>query len=387
LYGRVYADSFAFRLAVERDADGSRMKLRLLLCVVISLYAGSRAWLTYSVHGFHSDYEIVHFAAQALRTGHDPYPLIGPGLSYNQRYRMIYPAPSIIAAIPFSWVSARTATAAFIGVTTFLLAFGVTRRSYYLLPLFLSEPFTNAATIGQWSILATAVLFLPMLAVFSATKPQALIPAVLGSRERTDSIRFAVIGGLVLILLSLILIPRWPAEWIEALRVSTPLMGSVLVSPFGWIPLLALLRWRRRESWLILSLALIPQTYGWYSALPLMTIPRTWNQSIALAFCANVGAFVAATILPSAHTEQALTLMVAGVVNLTIYLPAVVMVLMRPNESLEGVFQTDTRIRFRIFWRGLENALYFNRSDDSEIHSRASLPFLTRNVSQDFRGE
>jgi hypothetical protein len=135
----------------------------------------------------------------------------------------------------------------------------------------------------------------------------------------------------ILTILSLILLPSWPLDWLTALktriRVDVPItrLGGVVV-------LLALLRWRRPEARLIIALACVPQTIDWYETVPLLLIPNTFRESLVYSVILSLGFILPPYIIPKG-TEQAMDAQ-AGVLMIAIaYLPATLMVLRRPNEG------------------------------------------------------
>ena len=99
----------------------------------------------------------------------------------------------------------------------------------------------------------------------------------------------------------------------------------------GFLVLLVLFRWRRPESWLLLVLACLPQSWGWYGALPVFTIPASLFQSLFLACAATVGSWLGALIVPKPGTAEDLYAWVGSLIVFTIYLPAVILILRRPN--------------------------------------------------------
>jgi hypothetical protein len=52
--------------------------------------------------------------------------------------------------------------------------------------------------------------------------------------------------------------------------------------PFGWIPLLALVRWRDRDAWLVALMTCVPQNPFFYDQLPLWLVARTGRSMCAL---------------------------------------------------------------------------------------------------------
>jgi hypothetical protein len=174
---------------------------------------------------------------------------------------------------------------------------------------------------GQWSPLLTAAAVIPSLSWLLAAKPS--IGAALFSAFPS---RQAVIGGVALVVVSLVLFPAWPGRWMEALGAS--IQVPPVRSPGGFILLLALVRWRLPEARLLAALACVPQTIGLYDTLPLFLIPRTKWQGYALAGLSYVAAFSQAALVPRAP-GMPLETMLAGrwpIVFVCLYLPAMVMV-------------------------------------------------------------
>src|SRR5665213_3673427 len=132
---------------------------RSRLAVALLIALGGMAFAYHCFHAQkHSDFGAVWFGAKAMLQHRNPYELIGHGLEFDH-WPLLYPAPALVAAIPFAVFSERTATMIFVGLSTFALAMAVTRNSWHLLPLFITESYTSSARLGQWSILITAALF------------------------------------------------------------------------------------------------------------------------------------------------------------------------------------------------------------------------------------
>ena len=163
-------------------------------------------------------------------------------------------------------------------------------------------------------------------------------PAVPGLAARRPT-RALVLGGAVFLAATVAWRPEWPHDWlanVSRLRHHpTP-----LTMPFGVVLLLALARWRRPEARLIVVLACVPQLLFWSDQLPLLLVPRTLRQS--LWCCAISSASVAAAALATAHgstgslasgpISDALVRHAPVPVMLGMYLPALVLVLRRPND-------------------------------------------------------
>ena len=139
--------------------------------------------------------------------------------------------------------------------------------------MFASMAFSSSVQLSQWSILTTAMLFLPWLAILAAVKPQSALPVLMTSPSRT-SIIAALVGGALLFAASLFLLPGWPLEWWHIIRAGEQLRAPV-TRLGGVFILLALIRWRRPEAWLIVLTAVMPQSWAWYNVLVLLAIPAT----------------------------------------------------------------------------------------------------------------
>src|SRR6185436_14769561 len=134
-----------------------------------------------------------------------------------------------------------------------------------------------ALSVAQWSALLTAALLIPALAPLAILKPN-LGAALLVARPS----RWAIIGSALLLLLSLVILPTWPVDWLRNLvaqRHTIPL----LVLPLGPLLLLSMLRlhdWRGR---LLLVAALVPCRLLFYDQLALGLIASTKRERLLWA--------------------------------------------------------------------------------------------------------
>ena len=170
---------------------------RIAFAVVVGLVAASMHYFRPSGNGGLSDFSGIWYGSNMLLHGQNPYALIGPGRSVDLPSYVYYPAPALVTVIPFTILSVETAGAAFIFVSAALLAYGITSDGWYRLPVIASVPFMNAARLGQWSILFTAGLFLPLVAFVSAAKPQTSLPVLAGATSR-KAIPLALAGVFLL---------------------------------------------------------------------------------------------------------------------------------------------------------------------------------------------
>jgi hypothetical protein len=139
----------------------------------------------------------------------------------------------------------------------------------------------------------------------------------------------AVVGGLVFVGISLLVWPGWIPEWLASVA-KTP-HEPHLFRPGGVLMLLGLARWRRPEGRLLAALCLVPQTTALYETLPLALLCRNRPQAAAFA-----GLTMLAHLLfllgpqgpwPVGAEYQWWVLLAL------VYLPAIGLVLRRPNET------------------------------------------------------
>ena len=305
-------------------------RLAVALCVA-TLAACITFFWSQRHPGIHSDFALAWFGGRSLLQRVDPYPLVGPGQVYNWQWHLVYPATAFVAAIPFAHLSEQGASVTFVWISTVLLAYGMTRQSWHLLPLFVSYSFISSAWLAQWSIIFTASVFIPRLAFLSIAKPPTALPIV-GASPSSETSKFAVIGGVVLTILSLVLLPGWPREWLNLARADANY--HVPISALGGvIVLLVLLRWRRSEAWLVLFVSLMPATSGWYNALVILTIAATYREACVLSLVSSLGLIGGRYSLLLMDPTTDVNRFVGAVMIATIYLPAVVVLLRRPNEG------------------------------------------------------
>ena len=277
------------------------------------------------------DFDQIRFGAKALIDGADPYLLIGPGRAYNSDFPLLYPATALVVALPFTLMSAQAAAIVFMWLSVFALAYALTADGLYRLPLFLSSAFVIAARRVQWSPVFTAATLLPGLAWVYVCKPNIGI-ALLASSSTWRAIRTAVVGGGIILVLSLILFPAWPREWLEAVAKAQQTTAPI-TRRFGFLIALTLLRWRRPEARLLLAMACVPHTPYWYDVLPLLLIPSTFRESLILSFVVSCG-FLYELVWPiTATTIVGVYHGLANDMVLFAYLPALIMILRRPNIS------------------------------------------------------
>lgn len=275
------------------------------------------------------DFDQLWYAATALRHGLNPYQVIGPtGPWHAVPWPLYYPMPAIIIAWPFSFFPVVVARCVFTGLSSALLAYGVTATNYLGLLVFVSGAYLESARVGQWSILFAASCLLPWLAATFPAKPTlGLICAPLAFSRRWLVPVVAVWTGLLAV--SWLALPEWFASWRQAISAA-PHILPLIAAPGGELLLLAVLRWRRPEAIMLLMYAVVPHTRVPYEAVPVMLVAKTRVEWLVLCLGSTIAYGVQA--LNPWYVNDRFT-RIAGLVVACIYFPAIVIVLRRPSVS------------------------------------------------------
>ncbi len=271
-----------------------------------------------------SDFDAIWAAARALRAGHDPYAAIP---SPPWPWPLQYPLPAVLVALPFSFLPIDLARGAFVGVSTALLAYGLTGRAWW--PLWMLTGGQMVAAIGsvQWTPLFAAGVLLPLLRVLWAVKPTtgAVLFAAYPDRR-------VLYGGAALVALAFAVWPGWTESWLAAAGTAPHRPAVLRIG--GFMLLFALFRWRRPEARQVAATALVPLGPYLYEGLPLLLLARSRREMLMLTLCGTVGLLAGLTIQRQGGPgHNPIDWMI---VFLSCYLPALLLVLRRPNEAVKG---------------------------------------------------
>jgi hypothetical protein len=294
--------------------------------MVVGLLAGAAAFVAYRVPPpSNADLDQLVEGARALLRGQDPY-----DVSERTRYffPLFYPLPALLLLVPLIPLPVELARVVWAAAGGVVLTMAARRYGRGLPTALLSACFLNAVILGQWSPFMTASAVFPLMGICWAAKPS--IGAAIFAAFPT---RRGLLAAVLLFAVSLAIYPSWPWHWSQAL-FQGPHAIPVL-QPGGLLLLLALLRWRRPEGRLLAGLACVPQTIGLYDALPLFLIPRTRREGYGLAVMSYLAAFGQALLYPRLP-HMTLTQNLAErwpVVLVCLYLPALFLVLRRPNAD------------------------------------------------------
>lgn len=295
------------------------------------LIGAATAFLHWSMRGTAviPDLAPIWWSARALLQGGDPYASVGPnGTLYLYPYPQLYPLPAILLIAPLVAFPIDVATSLFAGLGAGVLAYAVARDGYRRLPIFLSAGFFWSVNLAQWSPLLVGAALIPVLGFVFVVKPTIGLALFLYKPTRV-----AVIGGAVLVLLSFLLRPTWPASWLPILAGHAVNMVAPVEVLGGPLLLLGLLKWKRPEARLLVALSLIPQTPLPYEGLLLFLVATSLVEAGLLAVLAWVGAELLLMQVHDAMPTREKRELAMRMMVFTGYLPALLMLLRRPNEG------------------------------------------------------
>jgi hypothetical protein len=300
------------------------------------------------------DYEFWYRATRVWLAGGDPYALMPGAPGWPLDDPLYYPLPALVLTTPLAGLPMPIAAGLALGVAGAALAGAVTapRRgdgpgdALGRLWLFGSPSVILACKVGQWSPLLALAALVPAAGVFAAAKPT-LGLAMLAARPSWRG----VLGAGALGVVSLLLMPEWPSRWIANLAY-VQYHPVPIVTPFGAALALAALRWRQPEGRLLFALACVPQLLGFADQVAAGLVARTRREAFALTTCAlaAAAAWFFATWGDAQYMRKAAPYAVAGV-----YLPALFVVLRRPNVGAAPPWVESLLVRWRIpaWFRGV----------------------------------
>ena len=299
---------------------------RVLTALLLGGWGAFIAYFSMESHPQHlaKDFTYPWRAARVLLGGQDPYQLFQGGGDYPFNI-FYYPLPAALLATPVAPLRPEIAGAIFVGLSAALLGWAVLRDCPYRLPLFLSAPFVQAAILGQWSPILMAAALMPTLQFVAAAKPTIGLAAWVYRPSWRG-----IVGGLILVIVSLIILPRWPGEWLAAAPSSAKYRGPA-TTLLGAFLLLGLLRWRRREGRLFVVMSVVPQLPVFYDQLLLWLIPSTIWRTLALSALSWVG-YLAWYPHHTASTQNEIAF---PWMLFTIYAPALLLLLLLPPREEE----------------------------------------------------
>jgi hypothetical protein len=253
---------------------GQNMRRRIIVALLIGAASGIFCWfLLQHTRRTAGDFNWAILAAQDLLAHRNPY----------DRPTQLYPLTCAIFGLPFAWMQPAAAGGAFYGISSALLAFGLSRHGYRRLFVFLAYPYWAGLYEAQWTPLIMAGFFLVPLLPATLAKPQLGLPILL-----TAPTRRGVLACLIVVTLSFFVMPGWLWQWLGNIpRYSRFIPFLILPGP---LLALALFRYRERDARLLLISALMPQRW-FYDTFILWLIPTSrWEMvwTVFFSWCAGL---------------------------------------------------------------------------------------------------
>jgi hypothetical protein len=286
-----------------------------------------------AVSGWRGDFDQLHAGARAILAGRSPYAEVGPGRAFDWPWPLLYPGPAVALALPLAWLDAVVARSIFAGVSGGVLAAAILWSGHrWRLMAFISQGAVSAFAMGQWSPLMLAIALWPALGWLAMVKPNLGVAMLAGARPR-DVRLWSVVAALVLLNVSTVLYPRWPLEWWEVVRNGFGHGTAPLTRPWGWLLLAAVVRWRRADARILLALAVVPQTPALYDGLLFFAFARSRVECVLVSVLTFASHHVWHMAGPYPGGFNANSAAYGAVQVWALFLPALVMVLRRPNRA------------------------------------------------------
>lgn len=299
-------------------------RTRVLIAVAIGVASALFAAFAFTRPDAEPDFLAWYRGAQILLSGANPYtaPLGSDAWPFHDP--LYYPLPTLLLVAPLTRLSPPVAGALLMGISGGILAWLLSRDGLWRLWIFGTPSYFMACKVGQWSPLIVVAALVPTAGFLAAMKPNLGLAALLYRPSWRAAIGCGVAG-----LVSFAVLPSWLADWHTN---TASLIGHPppVLTPFGPVLLLALLRWRRPEARLLVAMACVPQLLFFADQLPLFLVPSTRREMRALFLCSASAFFV--WYLRFATIPQ-YVLAAAPFALWGTYLPCLVMILRRPNEG------------------------------------------------------
>jgi hypothetical protein len=307
----------------------------LFLILALALVLGFRLLLYAWQPDRASDFDALYDAAARLLRGENPYPLATQSFPY--------PLPAVLLAVPFTAIPLAIARAVFDVLVGWAFACALWRyRGPFALLALVSGAYLLAMGNGQTTPLMVAASLVPALGFLLAIRPNT--GAILWLARPSW---VAVLGVSVILGVSFVLLPSWPRDWWTALPQDNTALLPPLLRPFGFILVLAVLRWRSPEGRLILATSFIPQSTLPYELVPLALIPANrLEMGIYVA-----GSWIAVAAAEQLPVSQGLTEWTASgwlVTLCAVYVPMLYLVLRRQSSRNGPRIDKERRRPYRL---------------------------------------
>lgn len=295
------------------------MRWRIAVSTAIGVASGAFCWfLMKHLHQDAADFRWALRLAHRLLARQNPY-----DTPFEQ-----YPLTAGLLAVPFVGLRPELAAGLFWGISSSLLAFGLTRHGYTRLLIFFAYPYWAGLLTVQWSPIIAASAFFPLLLPATMAKPQVGLPVFL-----TRLSRRGLLACIIVALVSLAVMPNWPLLWLRQIGNYEHFI-PILILP-GPLLILALLRYRDRDARLLFVSALMPQRW-FFDSFILWLIPQSRREIIWTVFFSWGAGIWRWYHTPLSFTE------VGRCTVILLYLPMLAVVFLRKPRRQVPVVDTDS---------------------------------------------
>ncbi|MEN9935468.1 MAG: hypothetical protein RLZZ387_2047 [Chloroflexota bacterium] len=234
---------------------------------------------------------------------------------------MSYPLTAGLATAPLAYLPPEVAAGVFFGLSSALMALGLTRDgAWWRLLTFAALPYWAAMTTVQWAPLLLGVALIPALLPLTLCKPHVGLPIALTRLTWRRALACAAFG-----LGSLLVMPDWPLRFLGHQADPGQYVPPLITLPLGPLLLVLVARWRDERARFVLALSAVPQRL-WYDILLIFLAVRTRRQLLALVACSWL-AYIVWYFAPETMRHVSLAL---------IYLPAAAMILLDSPRRADG---------------------------------------------------
>jgi hypothetical protein len=238
----------------------------------------------------------------------------------------LYPLPAALVAVPFAGLAPAHAGAAFVGISSALLAYALSAKGWWRLLALMSPAFLLSFSVANWPPLIMASALIPGLGWVVAAKPNLGLVAF-AYRPSWST----VIGVVAVILVSLVWLPGWPAGWLSHVARQEIAHTPTFAWPLGVVGIAGLLRWRTPQGRALVAFTLIPVSAFPYDHLMLWLIPRNFREALLLTWTAWLTA--PAVLGFNAEGSRTTLLLIQAGITLGTVVPATFLVLRHPNTG------------------------------------------------------
>jgi hypothetical protein len=286
------------------------MRKRITVSAMVGVASGAFCWfLLKHLHQNAGDFSWALHLAERLVARQNPY-----DTPLEQ-----YPLPAAFVALPLLRLAPEVAGAIFYGIGSALLALGITREGYGRLRVFLAFPYWAGLLAAQWTTIIPASAFFPLLLPVTMMKPQVGLPLFLTRLSRRGLLACVFVAAI-----SLAVLPQWPLLWLRQTHYYDHFI-PLLIFP-GPLLLLALLRYRERDAWLLLLASIMPQRW-FFDSFALWLIPKSRRELLITAVLSWGTGLWRWFHQPANFTE------VGRVAVIFLYLPMLAVVLFRSSPE------------------------------------------------------